>query len=244
MAREKKEQEETSGGDWMNTYADMVTLLLCFFVLLFAMSKTDAGRMSAFVAGFEGGAGVLDGGQMLEFEKNIGQLMETTAEGLTESEFSALENVLQDIVDNEQITGEISVKRNEKGIVISLMDKILFDPGLAEIKPESYPLIDQVASILNMEEFKERLVAVEGHGDNDPVRYVNLYPTNWELSTARATNVLRYLVEKCDLDPMRISAAGYSYYHPIAPNDTPENKAKNRRADIVILGGSYNNSEP
>jgi len=244
VAREKKQQEETDTAGWMNTYADLVTLLLCFFVLLFAMSKADEGRIKAFMAGFEGGAGILDGGKMLEFEKNIGQMLESAVDGLSDEELGVLQNILQEMVESEQLTGQISVTRNERGIIISLMDKILFDPGLAEIKLEANTIIEQVGIILNMDEFKDRSVAVEGHSDNDPVRYVNMYPTNWELSTARATNVLRFLVEKSDVNPVRISAAGYSFYHPIAPNDTPENKAKNRRADIVILGDSYENTGP
>lgn len=246
MAREKKQvADDVDTGAWMNTYADLVTLLLCFFVLLFAMSKVDEGRIQAFLASFEGGAGVLEGGVMLEFEKNVGQMMESGTERMTESELAALQEQLQEMVEQEEsISGQISVTRKGNSIVISFMDKILFEPGEAAIKLESYPLIEQVGLILNAEQFLARDILVEGHTDSDPVKYKNKYPTNWELSTARATNVLRRLVENSGIDPVRISAAGYSHYHPVAPNDTPENKAKNRRADIVILGDSNNKTEP
>lgn len=244
MARQKKQEEAPPAAEWMNTYADMVTLLLCFFVLLFAMSKADEGRIKAFMAGFEGGAGVLDGGQMLEFEKNLGQMLEGNVEGVSEEELGDLQGALQAKVEAEGLSGQINVLRDERGIVIRVMDKIFFDPGEAIIKSESYPILRLVASILNAEEFKKRSILVEGHTDDDPVKNPYKYPTNWELSSARAVNVARFLIESTNVNPVRISPAGYSYYHPIAPNDSPENKAKNRRADIVILGETHESETP
>ncbi|HHV37949.1 MAG TPA: OmpA family protein, partial [Tepidimicrobium sp.] len=112
------------------------------------------------------------------------------------------------------------------------------------LKPDSMEILDSISEILNMDEFKERLIKVEGHTDTDPILYTSEFPTNWELSSTRSSNVLRYLVEKRGIEGNRISLSGYSYYRPIAPNDTPENKAKNRRVDIVILGSSYEDIEP
>lgn len=233
MARERKQEESSSGGDWMNTYADLVTLLFAFFVLLFALSQTDEGRMKAFMAGFDGGAGILDGGTMLEFEKNIGQMLENS--GMSSNEdLEYIQSSLQEASDID-IMEQLSVDRDERGIVISFMNNVLFDPGEADIRPDVLPVMDEMAQMLNSEPFNRYKVAIEGHTDSDPVRYVNKYPTNWELSTARATQLTRYFVEQSNVEPSRLSASGYSYYHPVAPNDTAESKAKNRRVDIVIL---------
>lgn len=240
MAKERRREEESGGGgDWLNTYADMVTLLLSFFVLLFALSQTDEGRIKAFFAGFNGGAGVLDGGTMLEFKKNIGEMLENAGDGGNE-ELEYIQSALQESVETD-IMSELSVVRDERGLVISFMNNVLFDPGEAQIKEEVLPVIAEVGNMLNAEPFSEYSVAIEGHTDTDPVKYVNRYPTNWELSTARATAVARYLVENSVVEPRRLSASGYSYYHPIAPNDTPENKARNRRVDIVILNSKTGN---
>ena len=124
------------------------------------------------------------------------------------------------------------------------MDNVFFDSGKADLKPESKEILKSIAEILNREEFKDKLIKVEGHTDTDPILYSKKYPTNWELSAIRATNVLRYLVEEENIEGNRISSSGYSYYRPIAPNDTRENKAKNRRVDIVILRSSFEEIEP
>ena len=102
------------------------------------------------------------------------------------------------------------------------MDKVLFDSGKADLKPEANEILDTIAEVLNREEFKDKLIKVEGHTDTDPIVYSTTFPTNWELSAIRATNVLRYLVEENGIDGNRISSSGYSYHRPIAPNDTPK----------------------
>jgi len=124
------------------------------------------------------------------------------------------------------------------------MDNVLFDSGSAEIKPGSLDILKSVAEMLNREEFSNRQIKVEGHTDSDQIIRSSKFPTNWELSSARATNVLRYLVEVENIEGNRVSSSGYSYYRPILPNDSPENKAKNRRVDIVILKDSYEELEP
>nr|WP_268233498.1 flagellar motor protein MotB [Tissierella pigra] len=124
------------------------------------------------------------------------------------------------------------------------MDNVLFDSGSAEIKGESMEILKTVAELLKQEEFSNRQIKVEGHTDSDQIVKVSKYPTNWELSSARATNVLRYLVEVENIEGNRISSSGYSFYRGVAPNDTPENKARNRRVDIVILNDISTEQEP
>ena len=239
MNRIRKEREGSDSGAWLLTYSDLVTLLLCFFVLLFSFSEIDAQKFRSIMSSFQGGTGVLDGGTALEQDENL-----EPENGLLEEDLEKLKGLLEEYVESIGLADEILLTVEERGLVIRFMDNVLFDSGKADLKPDSMEILDSISEILNMDEFKERLIKVEGHTDTDPILYTSEFPTNWELSSTRSSNVLRYLVEKRGIEGNRISLSGYSYYRPIAPNDTPENKAKNRRVDIVILGSSYEDIEP
>lgn len=191
------------------------------------------------MSSFQGGTGVLENGPTLELENNIEPL-----EDIIEGDLESLKDLLEEYADSVGLGPEIVLSIEERGLIIRFMDNVLFDSGKADLKPESLEILSSMAEILNMDEFSERLIKVEGHTDTDPIIYSVHFPTNWELSSTRATNVLRYLVEEKGIDGSRISSSGYSFYRPIAPNDTEENKQKNRRVDIVILRTSYEEMEP
>jgi chemotaxis protein MotB len=126
----------------------------------------------------------------------------------------------------------ISLEVDERGLVIILSDDILFDSGKAEIKKKAYPILDNVASVVK-KKVPDKNIGVTGHTDNVPITY-SKWESNWELSTARATNVLHYL-ESRGIPPKKLSATGYGEHHPIESNATAEGRAKNRRVEIVIL---------
>lgn len=243
MSRRRSRGSGDGGGggapEWMTTYSDLVTLLLCFFVLLFSFSSIDAGKFRTMMNSFKGGTGVFDGGTMIEMvpgglEYDIG----------TDGDMAELLEELEEYSSEMGLGEELVVQVEERGIVIRFMDNIFFDSGSAEIKRDSMQILETASELLNGGGFKERQIKVEGHTDSDRIVRSSAYPTNWELSSARATNVLRYLVEVGGIDGGRISSSGYSYYRPIANNDTPENKAKNRRVDIIILKDVYQDLEP
>lgn len=234
MKRRRRKAEQVSAS-WMTTYSDLVTLLLCFFVMLFAFSNLDVKKFQGIMAYFQGSRGVLDGSNVIE----IPDLRDKE-----EIDLEKLKRALEEYASSSNLDEEITVSIDERGLIIRFMDRVLFDPGKAELKPEAKEILDTVAEILKRDEFKDKAIKVEGHADTTPVSPKDGFPTNWELSTARATNVLRYLVEQKGIEGERISASGYSYYRPIAPNDTKENKAKNRRVDIVILKSSQEKYEP
>lgn len=240
MAREKKKKNKSAGAPlWMTTYSDMVTLLLAFFVLLFSFSEIDAEKFRSIMNSFQGGTGVLQGGKNLDFEPNpIDKELEV------DIELAGLQEDLEDYVDTLGLDESIEIVPEERGIVIRFMDKVFFDSGSAVLKEQSFEILDSVSEILNRDEFAQRKIKVEGHTDSDPILRSPEFPTNWELSSARATNVLRYLVEKSTISGERISSSGYSYYRNIAPNDDPDNKAKNRRVDLVILKDIFQELEP
>jgi len=234
MKRRRRKAEQVSAS-WMTTYSDLVTLLLCFFVMLFAFSNLDVKKFQGIMAYFQGSRGVLDGSNVIEIPDLRDQ---------EEIDLEELKSALEEYATSSNLEEEITVSIDERGLIIRFMDRVLFDPGKAELKPEAREILDTVAEILQRDEFKDKAIKVEGHADTTPVSPKDGFPTNWELSTARATNVLRYLVEQRGIEGERISASGYSYYRPIAPNDTKENKAKNRRVDIVILKSSQEKYEP
>ncbi|SHG92766.1 OmpA family protein [Tepidibacter thalassicus] len=248
MAKKKKEEEVKQGApEWMGTYGDMVTLLLCFFVLLFSMSSVDAQKFQAIIQSFNGSLGMLSGGTTIVDKEYIGKGLndDKSIDQKQETEnFNNLEKQIKEYLKNNGLDKDVFVMNESAGLLLRFQDNVLFDSGKADLKLKSKEILRYISTFLNKNEFKNKFIRIEGHTDNDPIRYNHKYPTNWELSVARASNVVRFLVENTGIDPKRISASGYSEYHPVAPNNSPENKAKNRRVDILILKNQFIKDEP
>ncbi len=240
MSRRTRKQEEAKPGapEWMTTYGDMVTLLLCFFVLLFSFSVVDAQKFQSMIQSFQGSLGILESGTTIEPSEYISSALdsELTTKQLEELEdFRKLEERLKEYLNEQHLDTDVLVNLETRGLVLRFQDNILFHSGMANIREEFKEILDVISEFLEEPEFEEKHIRIEGHTDTVPVDPSGKYETNWELSVARASNVVRYLIEDARLNAMRFSASGYSEYHPVAPNDTRENKAKNRRVDIVIL---------
>ena len=153
-----------------------------------------------------------------------------------DKELSALEKAkleLEESLKNEISKYQAKLEMTERGLVITFISEIFFDSGKAHIRPDGKPSLQKVAEVLN-KEVVDSGVAVEGHTDDDPIKHSN-WLSNWELSSARALAVVHYLVDEGKINPKRLSANGYGEYHPVALNDIPQNKQKNRRVEIVIL---------
>lgn len=248
MRRRKRDEGKKGSPEWMTIYSDMVTLLLCFFVLLFAFSEIDAQKFQAIMKSFEGSLGVFNGGKTIEEAPliNADNLPENmTTNDLKEHEdFIRLKKQIDEYAKEMGLESEIKANVDERGLVIRILDNIFFDPGKADIKPKAKEILLYIGDILKMDDLEGKNIKVEGHTDSDPVLDTHKFATNWELSGARATSVVRFLIDNKGIDSEKISFTGYSYYRPVAPNDTPENKAKNRRVDIVILKSSLSKWEP
>lgn len=225
----------------MTTYGDMITLVLVFFVLLFSLSNLDDKKFELAMLSLQGSLGIMEGGRTLE----EGDFVETGEVGMLlisaeeQREFEFLEESVQDIIDENQLSG-VRVDMDERGLTIRFVEGVLFDSGRASIKPEAEKVLDTLIPTLKQ---SHRHIRVEGHTDNLPIKTVE-FPSNWELSTARAVNVIKYIIEKHNFSPYIMSAAGYGEYRPIAPNDTDQRRALNRRVDIVILKSSSQEEEP
>ncbi|NCC80698.1 MAG: flagellar motor protein MotB [Clostridia bacterium] len=246
MARKKKVVQNPPGAPlWMTTYGDMITLVLCFFILLFAYSSTDTVKWKMVVSSLKGSIGVLDGGETLNQTDLLNQ--GTDPDSISDSILTAVDAAeaekqdiqeLQEIVQqlreelSEEISrGEIIVQLNERGVLVRLQDTLLFDSGRAVLRPEARTALNEVANTLRG---IDRYYRIEGHTDDVPTD-PRTYATNWELSAARATNVLRYLVENGGMDPFRMSGGVFGEYYPLVANIDRESRQKNRRVDIIVL---------
>src|SRR5579872_6183147 len=155
-----------------------------------------------------------------------------------DEEISKLKGTYDDLVGNlknEIANGQIQVTQLKDKLTVNMVEKILFNSGSAQVKPEGMKVLDRVADALK--KVNDKAIRVEGYTDNVPLspKLRDTWPTNWELSASRATTVVRYLQEKDGLDPSHLIAAGFSQYHPVSSNDTPEGRAQNRRIDIVLV---------
>jgi len=153
---------------------------------------------------------------------------------------SKMRRNVQELVDSKGMSGKVQTRMEERGLVISLGEGGFFDSGSDELKPEGRELLDSLAEQLLA---SGNQIRVEGHTDNVPIKTTR-FPSNWELSTARATTIVSYLVRRFGFKPDQLSAAGYGEFRPIAANDTLEGRARNRRVDIVILTASTAKNEP
>ncbi|TDX51923.1 OmpA/MotB family protein [Orenia marismortui] len=230
MARQKKSKNDDGGGaGWLATYGDMMTLLLCFFVLLYSFSSIDAEKFRMMMDGLQGKLGVLTGGKTI----SSAELIESGLDANSPSyrQLSNMQNTISQYIDKQGLQDDIKLEITDRGLTIRFSGKILFDLGRAEIKNNGQGILDNIAGFIKS---MPNSIVVEGHTDNWPISN-SQFPSNWELSTTRATNVIRYFIEEGNINPARLSAAGYSKYKPIKSNNTKENRAINRRVDVIIL---------
>jgi chemotaxis protein MotB len=212
---------------WLLTYADMITLLLALFIILFSISTINKVKLQRLVHDLGGGFNSTDA---INNPPN-GQTVSATNQDL-----EAMQAQLQSFIQQNKIQSQVQTKITHEGkkkeLVISLLsDKPVYDSGSAELKPQTMKILDEVSLQLKN---RQNQVRVEGNTDNVPIANAQ-FPSNWELSAARATGVARYLVEQRGFSPLHISALGYGQYRPKFPNDTEEHRAANRRVDVVIL---------
>ncbi|MBT9152951.1 MAG: Motility protein B [Firmicutes bacterium] len=220
---------------WLTTYADLVTLLLCFFVLLYSFSTLDAQKFRRFVLSFQG-QGVLDGGTVPDTEIPVPrEEVEDVATDETGAFWASSGQLMihvQAFLAAHGIEAQVQVYLEEQGVLLELKDHLLFDSARADLRPEGMGLLNTLSTLLG--QFPND-VGIQGHTDNVPIRTVE-FPTNWELSTARAARVVRYFTEVRGLDPRRFAATGHGEFRPIDSNATAEGRSRNRRVIFLLKG--------
>lgn len=240
MARKRSQDEPKPGApEWLATYGDMVTLLLCFFVLLFSFATLDVQKFEAIAQSMSGSLGVLDSGTTVNLEPLVGSFPGDSPTDEDE-EFRKLYEEMSEYIRENELEASITLRLDERGLLVRFLDNVLFDSGKADLKPKAREIINKVADIIKE---NEKNVRIEGHTDNVPINTPR-FPSNWELSTARAVNVVKYLIEVNGIEARRLSASGYSDQHPVDDNDTPEGRQKNRRVDMVILRDEKDGTNP
>lgn len=228
MARKKKKPDDINTNAWMDTYADTITLLLTFFILLYSFSSTDNEKLKLIAAALKGEIT----GIPMKLENTPDISKQDIEQGIGEkSPYEILVDQVQDIIDKTGLTDSIKIREEDAGVVLQLSESILFDLGKADLKPESTQILDIISGLIPS---ISNEIMVQGHTDNVPISSAK-YESNWELSTARAVNVVKYFIETKGLDPTRFSATGYGEYQPLVDNTTLENRAINRRVDILIV---------
>lgn len=219
-----------SSNGWAVVYAGFIIMMLSFFIVLCSYSVIDSSKLALAAKSFSTALGIFNGGQRFE----SGEVALPVAPDMVsvDSELAGIYSNIQAMTSVLGMENEIKVSVYEKGVILQLSDRILFEAGQADILPEARRLIEHVGMIVaNHSSYSLR---IEGHTDNVPIRN-SRYPSNWELSTSRAVNVVRYLLDKRILAADRLLAAGFGEYKPIFPNDTPENRAGNRRVELFFF---------
>ncbi len=230
-----KKEIKTDG--WLATYADTVTLLLTFFVLLYSLSTIDSQKFQQIAVAMQSAFSGKADRSILEFNSSSGDVPivgkpQLTVEDAQENEnLEILEDVLTYIKEND-LENDVQIYEDEKGLNIQMKDSVLFDTGKAELRSDSKNVLDKVSDLIGKVDNK---IIIEGHTDNVPINTPAM-PNNWHLSSARALSVLDYFLDsKKILNPQRFSAQGCGEYRPIAKNDTDEGRAKNRRVNIIVV---------
>lgn len=240
--RPRKSTEAQSGGvpAWMATFADMMTLLLTFFILLYSISSVDAAKfksisesLSSVLSGETSSSIIEDQGPNDEIPMDNPEYQEEEEAEDPKIKESTVQmyNQVKEYVDKEGLEADVTVSLNRNGVFVNIKEVILFEPGEAALKDGGKALLDTLEGLFL--QFENEIV-VEGHTDNVPNRSI-FYPTNWELSAGRAMSVVRYLSEVKTVPAQRLSAIGYGEYRPIAANDTEANRALNRRVNLLII---------
>lgn len=250
MKRRRKEDNNQGGAPkWMVTFSDLMTLILVFFILLFSMSQINLIKFQAVAESFQNRL-IFDfypsviphenptEDELKRKEETNKEEQNDLSDNQSEQQSDMLGQLLNEIevyLEEQGLHNVITATRNERGVVLVLQEKVLFETAEAEIIQEAEPFLNKVGSLLHT---IPNPVKVEGHTDNRPISTYR-YPSNWELSGARASSVIRFLIDNNQLDPRRFTAIGFGDTHPIVPNNSSSNWQKNRRVEIVISDPAY-----
>ncbi|KHF39653.1 flagellar motor protein MotS [Halalkalibacter okhensis] len=252
LPRKRQRQQEKGAPKWMVTFSDLMTLILVFFILLFSMSVVDAQKFRAIADSFNQRQIFEYMPSAIEFDNPSDERMEEIKDPFDEEEFdvesesdasnAAMDELLKEVnefLEENELTELISATRDDRGVVLVLQERTLFETAEAELLPEAEPFLSKVGTLLRA---IPNSVKVEGHTDSRPISTYR-YPSNWELSGARASSVIRFLIETHNLEPDRFIATGYGDTRPVVPNTTVENLQLNRRVVIVISDPTHDDGD-
>ncbi|MDB8804445.1 flagellar motor protein MotB [Romboutsia sp. 1001216sp1] len=236
--RFEEEEEHENHERWLLSYADFITLLMIFFIIMYAMSSINKGKYEKLTTALNEAMG--DGAAIADTGSNMGG---ETGNGLSENEkLEKVKEKLDKYLKENNLSGSVNTTIEKRGLVVSFNDSLFFNSGKADVKPDQVNKLVKISEIINKSLVKDSYIRVEGYTDNVPM-HNEIFKSNWDLSVMRASNVAQILINNGGINPQKISAIGYSEYRPKSDNNTVEGKAKNRRVDILILNSKFNEVE-
>jgi len=214
---------------WMATFADLATLLMTFFVLLLSFASMDVVKFRQMAGSVKDAFGTqVEHPGVFEEKSDTAVTIQLSEEENRTIDMMQMGEQIRKTVEEQGLEGKTDIKVDDSGVILTVDGTFIFDGGSAKLKPEFEKFLAEIAKIIEENDYP---LAIEGHSDNIPIKSP-IYPSNWELSSARATAVLRYLIEKYKVPANRLMAVGYSDTRPLVPNNSPENRAKNRRVEF------------
>ncbi len=228
--QEEEEDDEPSSPAWMTTYGDMMTLLMTFFILIMSFSTMEVEKFKMAMGSLKGAMGILGVQKKLRPDQSWFSPQQSNVNQM--EEMSILHHVakLRELVKKKGMEEHVVISMDGSEVFIQVKDHLLFNLGKADLKPNFLTILSLIAKTL-LKDAKE--IKIEGHTDDLPIR-TEKYPSNWELSLDRALSVLKYFVKHEGISPNKLTAAGFGEHHPIVPNNSPENRAKNRRVILSV----------
>ena len=234
MRRKRRVERRPHHDRWLVSYADFITLLFAFFVVMYSAAQLDKRRAGKLATAIQ--TAFLQHGSLPDKPADVGGLAATGVPSdlplgnTADSEFSLMKNQIENALAGEIAAGNVVVRQSGEGLVVSLREIGFFDSGSDEIKASSAGAFARLADVLRQ---TNREIRIEGHTDNVPIHNPR-FSSNWDLSAARATATVHLLIQSYGLHPELLGASGYAEFRPMASNDTPEGRAANRRVDVVI----------
>jgi len=262
MALKKEPEKHVNHERWLVSYGDFITLLFAVFVVLYAMGQTDKKKTEEIMVSMQQSFGIAPGGGsgprvgvipsaplsiIPSLKPEISPMGGSSGRGrgrakgrAEEQDFRQIKSSIEAYLIKQGAQQKVTLSITRRGLIVSLKEAGFFDSGQAVLKSSAYELVNTIAEAMTQYNNPLRL---EGHTDNIPISSAQ-FPSNWELSTARAVNGLKYLLTNFDVDPNKISATGYGEFRPVADNSTAEGRARNRRVDLVLLSTEGERGEP
>ncbi|PLT32971.1 flagellar motor protein MotB [Bacillus sp. V5-8f] len=254
MARKKKHKkhEEHLDESWLVPYADILTLLLALFIVLFASSSVDANKFkqmsTVFEQIFDGGTGVMDHQSPVQTDTpsdtkeakttNNNQTAKGALGEKEQKELTDIQRKVNQYIQTKQLTNKLGTSLTDEGLLVTIRDNVLFESGSAEVPTENREVVKEISNLLIMD--PPRTIVISGHTDNIPIE-TQQYSSNWDLSVMRAVNFMKILLENKKLNPEWFSAKGFGEFKPVASNKTDQGRSKNRRVEILIMPRSAAN---
>ena len=261
MARKKEPEKAANLERWLVSYADFITLLFAVFVTLYAMSQTDKKKVEQVAASYRSAFGITTGAasgkpeilpktDMMPIPSMRPQIKNPEQPKVkkdslgkiraTQKDFKQMLVALEKFMQEHKAADKVEVEVTARGLVISLKEAGFFDSGSAVVKPAAYALLSEIAQVLQP---YSNPISFEGHTDNIPIKTA-AFPSNWELSSTRATNLAHHFIEAHEFSPQKFAVTGDGEYRPVMSNDTDEGRRQNRRVDIVLLSDGSTDDEP